>query len=1264
MSRDTNTIITSLNVNGLGDYMKQRRVGLLTKTASIVCLQETYATADKVNDIKARLGKANAVWSQGTGRARGSGVLWNDLKPSGIVMGCVDNNGRVAGAICHTAQGTPLTVISAYLPPVKNEKTYQVELRATLEEINKTKAKLSSHSKGCIIIGDLNIMLDPLRDGDAKGTNKTHKIGAGIIREWMKNMSLSDAYRHIYPNGKAYSYARGGENKHQVYRRLDYALATPGTLRWIQEVKYEYTPCSDHKALIVTLNEEKVKAPGRGLWRHNDKHLESQDYVETIKRAARESAEEAEGMDPIAKWEFIKFRIGTTSREWSAKAARAERAEKCKAIKTLEDEELRDPGSAKAEEARSSLKGIIEEEEKRVMFRSKTQWIENNEKCTKYFYRRIEENRKASNVTALRDKEGNITRDQTKIKTMLQDYYSDLYKKQTGTCKIDHSFTPGKLELTEEQRSQLDKPIKKMEVITVLNNMKKNKAPGCDGLTPSLYVTIWPAIHKEFTEALNWIEVSGEMSTSPRRSIIRLIEKKNKDNTEIKNWRPISLLNVDTKVYSSILANRIKPLLDSCISQNQKAFVKGRDIMDNVRNIQAIARTIKRNNLKAGIVAVDFAKAFDTIDHEYLWSILQGMGWPNNLINKIKALYKNAESAIINEGSTSDYFKIGRSCRQGDCLSPYLFIMAIDPLLRKLEREEGIEGVKLEGDTYKLGAFADDLTLIIRSKKELDTINIILDDFHETAGLQVNKDKTEMVLNKIEYQGQMKKQLTITVTGIPISIRQDSGSIRKAYLEKLAKVKSMAKNWLNRDLSLIGRGLLIKSKMLSQFVYLNRALIAPDDIIRDTAKIIYNFLWKGPDRVPRERAAKVVQEGGLNMPEIRRIFLAPLLLKLQTAFGNKDNTETAEFWVKELNGEVESHFGNWEHLCRPVPLVRKKMKWGEPLQGILEAIYHFKGAPTLGDRVVPNSSLRTTWGQWEKHKLLRKLTIIDLIDPETLKWRPVTLSNYKSLPSKDFKVLRDKVNELGKKGNDYSLLLAEYSRGDRENIPLEGTPYLNINGKLWPLSHITKNVLKFSKDKGSNAMKHHAQKLGVDTEQCAKRIFEMARSTMEPRRKSHCWMFGNGLTYTNRDYKRMGFKDSEGCTYCKHESQTWTHLHMECHKVLKFKNNLLKGLREGLTTTETIIGTTDLTTNFILAEINWYIHFANHRGDALISKELMGIIKSREPVERDIAARGGKSKLLKHGNKWEIVNRWITGNMTNLSSVKCFQKPVTAVSNA
>ena len=169
-------------------------------------------------------------------------------------------------------------------------------------------------------------------------------------------------------------------------------------------------------------------------------------------------------------------------------------------------------------------------------------------------------------------------------------------------------------------------------------SMQNNKSPENDGLTKEFLETFWEDIKDVFLNVFRTAKLKNELSTSQRQAVIKLIEKKDKDKRFIKNWRPISLLNVDYKIISKALASRLKKIIPNLISSQQTAYVENRFIGESGRLIADITEITDILNKEGFLVTTDIEKAFDSLDHTFVISLLKKFGLGNNFVSWIETL--------------------------------------------------------------------------------------------------------------------------------------------------------------------------------------------------------------------------------------------------------------------------------------------------------------------------------------------------------------------------------------------------------------------------------------------------------------------------------------------------------------------------------------------------------------------------------------------------------------------------------------------------
>ena len=412
-------------------------------------------------------------------------------------------------------------------------------------------------------------------------------------------------------------------------------------------------------------------------------------------------------------------------------------------------------------------------------------------------------------------------------------------------------------------------------------------------------------ISEYFVSSINYAFQYEKFSVSQRRGIIKLVPKKDSDPSLIKNWRPITLLNSDYKIAAKVLANRLKRVLPKLVNSDQTGFIKGRFIGENIRLIDGIINFAAAKNIPGLLLFLDFEKAFDTVEWVFIKKTLELFNFGPSMIKWINICYNNIESCVINNGWSTEFFKLERGVRQGCPLSPYLFVLCVEVLAEKIRKNQNIKGIMLSQNEVKISQYADDTSLILDGSREsLISALQVLENFSKVSGLKLNNKKTEALwigaykerddilcpeinLKWIKYKGK--------ALGVWFSTNPEE-ALEANYTDKLTKVSNCLSCWELRRLSLLGKVTVLKSLIASQLVYILTALPTNQQVLDEINLLFFNFLWSGKgDKIKRNTIISDYSEGGLRMIDLFSF-----------------NKALKSTWVKKYL-DSENH-GKWKYL--------------------------------------------------------------------------------------------------------------------------------------------------------------------------------------------------------------------------------------------------------------------------------------------------------------------------------------------------------------
>ena len=279
-----------------------------------------------------------------------------------------------------------------------------------------------------------------------------------------------------------------------------------------------------------------------------------------------------------------------------------------------------------------------------------------------------------------------------------------------------------------------------------LKTLNTDKAPGPDGFTAEFYTKFWNLLGPLVTEVISKCFEDGNLCETMKTSVTRLIYKKRGDIKDLKNWRPISLLNVDYKICSKAITIRLSKVLDSIIHPDQTCSVPGRSISNNTSMLRDVLDFIEQTNETGILVSLDQEKAFDRVNRDFLMDLLKRLGFGPDFCRWINTFYAGANMRIILNGWLTKPIWLHRGVRQGDSLSPLLYVICVEVLACQIRSTKGIRSFLLpgaRGNCFKVRQYADDTTSFVKDYRSLVNLFEQISVYEKDSGAKLNRSKTE-----------------------------------------------------------------------------------------------------------------------------------------------------------------------------------------------------------------------------------------------------------------------------------------------------------------------------------------------------------------------------------------------------------------------------------------------------------------------------------------------------------------------------------------
>ena len=909
-------IVACWNIRGFSTPLKHNGVKHLIKKHAIdvLGLLETKISMEKLQWIMyhrfPNWMQVNNFSSHGAGRIL---VIWNPMKVSLV---SIETNAQAM----HCKISCNISKVSFFVSFIYG--FHSIVARRPLWE--NLKVHGSQLMAPWMVLGDFN---NVLHDGERVNGADISSYEVRDFSDCCQQVGLSDLQslgcRLTWTNGR-------------VWSKIDRVLVNH---YWLQEGHYgsaHFWPSgclSDHSPVIVSLfdNFQSSRKPFRflNMW------ADHSDFQGLVGSTWSSNVLGTKQFQLCKKLKSLKVHLKQLNKKnFSHISERANRADQALmdaqiALQNLpSNEQLR----CRVVELKKEAKFLAEAERHFYGQLAKCSYLNKSDRNSKFFHGLMKRNAKRNFIASVIKRDGLPTSSQHEVASEFIEFYKGLLGTNSVSVPIDPTVLNSGSKVSWEQANVLSRTVTRDEIKEALFSIGEDKSPGPDGFTSCFFKKSWNIVGDLLCDAVLEFFESTSLLKQVNHSAIVLIPK-TAHSSSVQDFRPISCCNITYKVISKVLAGRLSSILPSLVDQAQSAFVKGRSMVDNIHLAQELLRNYNRKRVSPRWMAkVDIKKAYDTVSWSFLNGVLSCLGFPSCFVGWIMECISSPSYSLVINGALHGFFKGKRGLRQGDPLSPFLFVLCLEYFSRSIKLATDIPNFNFHPKCGKLKithlAFADDLILFARG--DVLSIKIILDclaRFGAHSGLCVNQLKSSMFTaglrgNELEEIKSLANfpigAMPFRYLGIPLAAERLKVVHYAPILDKIADYIS---SWKCSSLSYAGRTELIRSILQGVECFWLSILPVPASVIDKLIRLCRVFLWNSQHSLVSWKDVSLPKaEGGLGLKELRS-WNSVLLIKVLWNF-HKEKDALWVRWVHQnyLNG---SSIWTWVPNKRDSPLLKR-----------------------------------------------------------------------------------------------------------------------------------------------------------------------------------------------------------------------------------------------------------------------------------------------------------------------------------------------------
>ena len=1218
------------------DYCRQR--------ADIVLLQETHATKNQEKIWTNEWG-GKAYFANGASNARGVAIfIKKDIKVN-VIKKYYDKNGRFI-ILEINVENQVITLGNIYGPNTDDPEFF-VNINKLLEPMSENK----------ILIGDFNVALDDKLDRYNSKVNRQMKYknkAKAALRQLMSDYLLEDIWRLKNEEKIQFSWTKRAPGLQAS--RIDFAIVSRGLCQNIVNSTYVPAYKTDHSAFFCSLKLNKNDR-GVGYWKLNTELLSNAETVDQINKVIKDNIEKYKAAHPCTIWERVKTAVTTKLKENGRKVQSENKLIISQLLEKIGELESNMPLPESLDkqlcDMRIELEEKVDKSTRAAMFRCKTNWVEHGERCSKYFFNLEKTKYNAKTINTVIDEDNKEWHSDSEILKVQSNFYAKLYKKDEAVS-FNLQNNNNDLKIDEKIKENQAGDITRKEIIHAIKNLNNNKTPGNDGLPIEFYKVFCTQIVELLCKVFNCVFEQNEIFPSAMEGVLNLIPKPGKDPRYIGNLRPITLLNTDYKIIEKILAERMKTAMENIINFDQRGFMAGRRISTNIRKIYDLMAHCEEKQIQAFILNVDFKKCFDQISFCAIIGALKYFNFSDWIIRWTEILYSNYTVKIQNNGHFSDKVCIERSVHQGGVNSVNYFLCVAEILAINLRNNVEIKGIPIQDVINLLNQYADDMD--VSSLYDQQSLNAILKElelFQKNTGFEVNYDKTSIyrIGSLKNSDAKLYTQKEISWTNDPVNVlgiwicNDFEARVDRNYELILQKMKDIFKAWENRNLSLIGKILVVNTLVASLFVYKLTVLEnLPETLIKDIESQIQNFIWNGARaKIPIKLLQQGKQKGGLKLVDIRTRKKSLNISWIKTIINDPG---VASIVYEVLDQDLKQWIFDCNLSKEDVKELKIKNKfWEEVLEDWSE--FNYDPVSSKDQCIWWNSRIR--------------------INNKPFKWRRIFQKGL-------FKISQlyenGTVISANKAGEKFGLSWLELNNLITA-IPNDLKKCVRENPSTWSSNFavcMDKDRLSaYAYDKLLNAKSEESMlKIIMRWENLLHEqipLKEMYRyinriwcNTNIAKLRSFQYRLMCHALVMNTDLYKWGKIDHDKCSFCLKEKETIIHFFVQCDVTHRFLLAALRMIYEdyGINTEAVVLSVKNVlfnsiversshVLNFILLLAKQYLYRQRCQGKPINVYEFRSYYRRQESIEKYIAKKNGN--MAKHVKKWGQFDAYAQTNL-------------------